>query len=162
MGSLSLPCRFLDAGDARLCYRDDGSGPALVLVHGWLLDSTIWTANVKAWAPRFRVLRLDRRGFGQSLAAPDLVADARDVVLLLDRLGIERAAILGPHLAHAGQDVDLLVQPSGSHRFHPAGEFLDVIDKLGLDEVGPGLGLLGEPVGAPLDGGGPRARPRRR
>jgi pimeloyl-ACP methyl ester carboxylesterase len=95
MGSLGLPCRFLDAGDARLCYRDDGSGPALVLVHGWLLDSTIWNAQVKAWAPRFRVLRLDRRGFGQSLAAPDLVADARDVVLLLDRLGIERAAILG-------------------------------------------------------------------
>jgi pimeloyl-ACP methyl ester carboxylesterase len=95
MGSLTLPCRFLEAGDARLCYRDDGSGPALVLVHGWLLDSTIWTAQVKAWSPRFRVLRLDRRGFGQSSGAPDLAADARDVVRLLDRLGIERAAILG-------------------------------------------------------------------
>jgi pimeloyl-ACP methyl ester carboxylesterase len=95
MGSLGLPCRFLDAGDARLCYRDDGSGPALVLVHGWLLDSTIWNAQVKAWAPRFRVLRLDRRGFGRSCGAPDLAADARDIVHLLDRLGIERAAILG-------------------------------------------------------------------
>jgi pimeloyl-ACP methyl ester carboxylesterase len=95
MGSLSLPCRFLDAGDARLCYRDDGAGPALVLVHGWLLDSTIWAAQVKAWSPRLRVLRLDRRGFGQSSGAPDLAADARDVVRLLDRLGIERAAVLG-------------------------------------------------------------------
>jgi pimeloyl-ACP methyl ester carboxylesterase len=95
MGSLAVPCRYLDAGDARLCYRDDGSGPALVLVHGWLLDSTIWTAHVEAWSPRFRVLRMDRRGFGQSSGAPDLAADARDVVRLLDQLGIERAAILG-------------------------------------------------------------------
>jgi len=87
--------RFLDAGDARLCYRDDGSGPALVLVHGWLLDSTIWAAHVTAWSPRFRVLRLDRRGFGESSGSPDLAADALDVVRLLDRLGIERAAILG-------------------------------------------------------------------
>ena len=95
MSSRIGTCRFLDAGDARLCYRDDGSGPALVLVHGWLLDSTIWAFQVSAWSSRFRVLRLDRRGFGESSGAPDLAADARDVVLLLDRLGIERAAVLG-------------------------------------------------------------------
>ena len=95
MSSRIGTCGFLDAGDARLCYRDDGSGPALVLVHGWLLDSTIWAFQVSAWSSRFRVLRLDRRGFGESSGAPDLAADARDVVLLLDRLGIERAAILG-------------------------------------------------------------------
>jgi len=88
-------CLYLDAGDARLCYRDDGNGPALVLVHGWLLDSTMWAAQVTAWSPRFRVLRLDRRGFGESPGPPDVAADARDVVRLLDRLGIGRAAILG-------------------------------------------------------------------
>jgi len=87
--------RFLDAGDARLCYRDDGSGPALVLVHGWLLDSTIWAAQVTAWSGRLRVLRLDRRGFGESSGTPDLAADALDILRLLDGLGIERAAVLG-------------------------------------------------------------------
>jgi pimeloyl-ACP methyl ester carboxylesterase len=87
--------RYLDAGDARLCYRDDGSGPALVLVHGWLLDSTMWAAQVTAWSPRFRVLRMDRRGFGGSSGSPDLAADARDVLRLLDRLGVGRAAVLG-------------------------------------------------------------------
>lgn len=88
-------CRCLDSGDARLCYRDDGTGPALVLVHGWLLDSTVWAAQVTAWSSRFRVLRLDRRRFGESTGAPDLAADARDVVRLLDRLGVGRAAVLG-------------------------------------------------------------------
>jgi pimeloyl-ACP methyl ester carboxylesterase len=87
--------RYLDAADARLCYRDDGSGPALVLVHGWLLDSTMWAAQVTAWSPRFRVLRMDRRGFGGSSGSPDLAADARDVLRLLDRLGVGRAAVLG-------------------------------------------------------------------
>jgi pimeloyl-ACP methyl ester carboxylesterase len=78
-----------------VCYRDDGSGPALVLVHGWLLDSTIWTAQVTAWSSRLRVLRPDRRGFGESTGAPDLAADARDVVRILDSLGIERTTVLG-------------------------------------------------------------------
>jgi pimeloyl-ACP methyl ester carboxylesterase len=27
---------------ARLRYRDEGSGPALLLVHGWTLDLTMW------------------------------------------------------------------------------------------------------------------------
>lgn len=87
--------RYLDAGNVRLCYRDDGRGPALVLVHGWLLDSTMWTGQVVAWSARFRVLRLDRRGFGESSGSPDLAADAGDVLRLLDRLGIRRAAVLG-------------------------------------------------------------------
>lgn len=88
-------CRLFDTGDARLCFRDDGSGPALVLVHGWLLDSTMWSAQVTAWSPRFRVLRLDRRGFGGSTGLPDVAADAGDVLRLLDRLGVGRAAVLG-------------------------------------------------------------------
>jgi len=87
--------QFFDWDDARLACRDEGAGPALVLVHGWLLDSTQWDAQALAWRPRFRVLRMDRRGFGASSGPVGLARDADDIVRLLDRLGIRRAGIVG-------------------------------------------------------------------
>lgn len=88
--------RFLAGkGVPRLRYRDAGHGPAVLLVHGWLLDLTLWDALAAALAPRFRVLRWDRRGFGQSDGVPDLAQDAADGVRLLQALGVERAAIVG-------------------------------------------------------------------
>ncbi len=89
------PLQHLGAEGARLYYRDDGAGPAVVLIHGWLLDSTVWRGQVASWASRLRVLRPDRRGFGASTATPNLAEDARDVVRLLDHLGIRRAAVVG-------------------------------------------------------------------
>ena len=34
--------RYFEHDDARLRYRDQGAGPALLLLHGWLLDLTLW------------------------------------------------------------------------------------------------------------------------
>jgi pimeloyl-ACP methyl ester carboxylesterase len=87
--------QYLDDDGASIAFRDEGTGPALVLVHGWLLDSTQWDAPVTAWRQHFRVLRTDRRGFGASSGTPGLARDAADIVRLLDRLGIRAAGILG-------------------------------------------------------------------
>ena len=82
-------------GYPRLRYRDEGSGPAVLLVHGWLLDLTMWDALAAALIPRFRVIRWDRRGFGESAGTPNLAVDAADGLRLLDDLGVHRSAILG-------------------------------------------------------------------
>ena len=95
MSVTGSPPRFIDTDGARLCYRDDGDGPPVVLIHGWLLDSTLWAAQAAAWSSRFRVLRIDRRGCGDSTGTPSLAEDAHEVTRLLDRLGIARAAVLG-------------------------------------------------------------------
>lgn len=87
--------RFHSSRAARLRYRDEGCGPALVLIHGWALDLEVWEPQVTALAGCFRILRWDRRGFGHSTGRPSLEADVRDLHALLDRAGIERAAILG-------------------------------------------------------------------
>jgi pimeloyl-ACP methyl ester carboxylesterase len=79
----------------RLHYRDEGAGPALVLIHGWLMDLTAWDAEQPAWSRRFRVLRMDRRGFGRSSGTPCFACDADDVLALLDDRGVERASLLG-------------------------------------------------------------------
>jgi pimeloyl-ACP methyl ester carboxylesterase len=78
----------------RLAYGDDGSGPAVLLIHGVLMDRTMFDAQVEALSNRYRVIRPDLRGHGESehRSEPydqwDLMEDD---VALLDHLGIERA-----------------------------------------------------------------------
>lgn len=87
--------RSFASGGCRLRYRDEGAGEAVVFLHGWTLDLEAWDPQAAAIAPRFRVLRLDRRGFGHSQGDPSLAADRQDLLALLDGLGIGRATIVG-------------------------------------------------------------------
>jgi pimeloyl-ACP methyl ester carboxylesterase len=73
----------------------------LVLLHGWAHNLRTWDEVVPAFAPRFRVVRLDRRGFGRSTGHADPTADPSDVAQLLDYLGIASAHVLG-HSAGGG------------------------------------------------------------
>jgi len=77
--------------------RDEGSGPPLVLVHGFPLDHTMWRHQIAHFKGSHRVIAPDLRGFGQSAVTPDLVTMAQfadDLASLLDALGEQRPAIL--------------------------------------------------------------------
>ena len=81
----------------------DGPDGAPVLVLGPSLGTStaVWERNVGRLAERFRVIRYDHRGQGESPAPPgpyEIGDLGRDVVALLDRLGIERASIGGVSL----------------------------------------------------------------
>lgn len=90
---------FLDLPTHRLHYRVDGdAGPWLVFCNSLGTDLHMWDAQVEALSTRFRVLRYDRRGHGQSTAAPGpyTLADlGGDVLALMDALEIERAHFCG-------------------------------------------------------------------
>src|SRR5580704_8584047 len=48
-------------------YEDHGSGPAVVLIHGWPLNGDAWEKQSAALlAAGHRVITYDRRGFGRS------------------------------------------------------------------------------------------------
>jgi hypothetical protein len=49
---------YLEFDGARLRYRDEGHGPALVLVHGWTFDLDMWEFQADALTPDYRVVRL--------------------------------------------------------------------------------------------------------
>jgi 3-oxoadipate enol-lactonase len=81
-----------------IAYDAAGHGLAVVLLHGLLLDRSIWDDQAAALAGRFRVVRPDLRGAGESGAGegPALMESlAGDVYGLLDALEIERAVIVG-------------------------------------------------------------------
>jgi 3-oxoadipate enol-lactonase len=81
----------------QISYADSGSGPAVVLSHGFLMDQSMFDAQVAALAPEYRVITWDQRGHGGTPApGPFSYWDAaRDVLALLDNLGIERAVLGG-------------------------------------------------------------------
>jgi len=78
-------------------YDTGGAGPAVVLSHGILMDHSMFDAQVRALAPEFRVLTWDERGHGDTKApGPFSYWDsARDVLALLDHLGLDRAVLGG-------------------------------------------------------------------
>lgn len=86
---------WLQFRGARLRYRDEGKGFPLVLLHGWALDLDMWQPQVDAWSTRFRIVRMDRRGFGRSSGQPSIADDAADTVALVDHLELARFALLG-------------------------------------------------------------------
>jgi 3-oxoadipate enol-lactonase len=74
-----------------------GDEPAVLFSHGFLMDHTMFDAQVEALADRYRCVRWDERGFGGTTAdGPFTYWDsADDAVGLLDHLGIDRAVFVG-------------------------------------------------------------------
>ncbi len=93
--------RVVSANGIRLAVRDEGSGPAVVLCHGFPELAYSWRRQVPALvAAGFRVLAPDQRGYGDSdrpdaVAAYDIHHLTGDLVGLLDALDIERAVFVG-------------------------------------------------------------------
>ncbi len=86
--------QFLAVPGARLRYRDAGAGAAVVLVHGWTLDLDIWQPQAPL-AGGLRVVRFDRRGFGESTGSASLQADVEDLRVLIAELAIARPLLVG-------------------------------------------------------------------
>src|SRR5215469_7886992 len=87
---------FVVVNGVRLRFRDEGEGPAVLLVHGWTLDLEMWDPQVAALRDRFRLIRLDRRGQGLSGGVPaSSERDSEDLSALCRHLGLTRVALLG-------------------------------------------------------------------
>lgn len=71
-----------------------GSGPVLLLIHGWMLDARIWRPQIAALSSRFRVACFDRRGSGQATAMPDPAKEVADIGALIDAIGADRVALV--------------------------------------------------------------------
>jgi pimeloyl-ACP methyl ester carboxylesterase len=74
-----------------------GRGPVVVLLHSFLMDERMFASQIAALRSEFRLVTVDERGHGGTPAdAPfDYWDVARDVLALLDHLGVDSAAVVG-------------------------------------------------------------------
>jgi len=90
--------RMINVAGLRLRCRDEGVGPAVVLVHGIAASLEFWRFTVGALADRQRVVAVDLPGFGFSERAPVIptLEQTTDLLIaLLDELGIGSASFVG-------------------------------------------------------------------
>jgi pimeloyl-ACP methyl ester carboxylesterase len=93
------PSHFAKSGDLKVHYKSLGEGKtALVFVHGWCGDHTVWTDQAAALNGKLRMLFVDLPGYGQSDKPKvdytmDLFADGINAVL--KDAGVERAVLAG-------------------------------------------------------------------
>ena len=97
---------FAEVGGARIHYRWDGpeDAPVVLLSNSLGTDFSMWDTQAAAWSKKFRVLRYDTRGHGQSSVTPgpySIQQLGSDVVALMDALGVSRAHFCG--LSMGGQ-----------------------------------------------------------
>ena len=85
----------LDREGWKLAYEDTGGqGPPILLIHGLLMDRTMFDPQLEALRDRYRLVTPDLRGHGESSHRAEEFTQwdmMEDHVALLDELGIERA-----------------------------------------------------------------------
>jgi pimeloyl-ACP methyl ester carboxylesterase len=95
-----------DSNGVKIRYVTEGKGEPVVLIHGWMADSSMWgrdrSGNTKlntSGDDGFQLIALDCRGHGKSDRPHDPAKYgaemAADVVRLLDHLKLERAYLIG-------------------------------------------------------------------
>lgn len=96
------PGRIEQVDGVGLHVVERGSGPAVILLHGFGGHTYSFRYTIPALAKTRRVIAVDLKGFGYSERPPESDysqgAQARLVVALMDRLGVEKAALVGHSL----------------------------------------------------------------
>lgn len=88
----------IDIGEISLNYEERGAGPAFIFIPGLVGLLNAWEFQLAHFAKRFRCIAFDHRGTGDSDKPKDSYstgAIARDVVGLMDALGIDKAIVAG-------------------------------------------------------------------
>lgn len=141
-------------------YEDNGSGPAVLLSHGYSATTRMWAGQVEALKSQYRIVTWDMRGHGQSDSPDDPAAYSEqatvdDMAAILKHLGIESAVIgglslggymsLAFNLAHPKMVRALMLFDTGPGYRNPVGREgwnetarrrAEVFEAKGLDALG--------------------------
>ncbi len=84
--------------DIEVAYDERGRGEAIILLHGFPFNRSMWRQQIEALSSNNRVIAPDLRGHGETGvvgSAATMEEMAKDVCALMDRLDIEQARICG-------------------------------------------------------------------
>ncbi len=91
---------FLERDGVKIFYEAHGTGPALLLSHGYSATSSMWQRQVEAFSGSWQVIVWDMRGHGRSDSPDDPAlyseeSTVADMTALLDEVGAEVAVVGG-------------------------------------------------------------------
>jgi len=87
---------YAEFGQSKLYYEVAGKGePTVILLHGGMLDHTMWDEQFELLAETHRVVRYDASAHGRSALPPEAYWDHADLRGLMDYLEIPRAVLVG-------------------------------------------------------------------
>ena len=86
---------ILNLNGADIAYDEAGTGHPLLLVHAGIANRHMWDPVWSDLAARFRVIRPDLRGFGESIAATEPFTNWHDLARLLRALDAVPAHVIG-------------------------------------------------------------------
>lgn len=78
-----------------MAHDEAGAGAPVLLLHAGVADRRMWRPQWDDLAERFRVVRCDLRGFGETPLPPGQFSHADDVAELLDHLDLARTSLVG-------------------------------------------------------------------
>jgi len=95
--------QYIDTGEVRIFVRHGGSGPPLLLLHGYPETHMMWRQVAEALAAEFTIIAPDIRGYGRSSQPADSDDHetyskrtmARDMIAVMRAFGFERFDIAG-------------------------------------------------------------------
>jgi pimeloyl-ACP methyl ester carboxylesterase len=97
-GNLKMP--KIDRDGINIYYEVHGSGPPLILTHGYSSTSAMWHGQIEAFSKHHKLILWDMRGHGQSDYPDDPAAYSEaltvgDIAALLDEVGATKAIVGG-------------------------------------------------------------------
>ncbi len=95
---VKLPTQYQDLGDVKLAYRENGAGPALILLHGNSESKSIFSTYQQVHFNGFRSIAIDSRGHGETISNDTCYSIEQysdDVIRLCRAKGISQAAVIG-------------------------------------------------------------------
>lgn len=95
---------YIDVTEGKLYFEDQGTGDVVILVHDGLFHSVSWDSQFEAFSRVFRVIRYDRRGYGQSTPVQSQFSDIEDLNQVYESLNITSATLIG---CSAGSELSL-------------------------------------------------------
>ncbi|CAI8909752.1 Alpha/beta hydrolase [Pseudomonas sp. IT-P253] len=111
-----FPLRTLEIAGGRQAFRECGTGPAIVLLHGIGSGSASWLEVAQELGQSARVIAWEAPGYGESTPLRSLAPDASDyaerLLQMLDALGIQRCVLVG----HSLGAITATAFASGVHR----------------------------------------------
>lgn len=119
----------VQAGDTRWVYYEGGTGPTIVLLHGFASDKEVWLPVAKLMTPHFHLVIPDLPGWGESSRTPDgnydIDAQASRLDAFVRTLRLPRFLLVGHSMGGAIAGVY-----AAGHPEHVAG--LALLDAFGL------------------------------